>query len=193
MPVRVLVNIDVDDLDRAMRFYVDGIGLTVGRRLGDEIVELIGDDGVAVYLLVKEAGTVAVPKEAAAEREAKGVVAEREEAEQGAKLVRDYGRHWTPVHLDFAVEELEAAVARAVAAGAKLEREIEHHAWGSIAGLSDPFGHGVCLLRFTARGYDAIATAGTSERDSTVGGAGSGASANADVNASANADASVSS
>ena len=176
-----------------MRFYVEGIGLTVGRRLGDAVVELTGDDGVAVYLLVKEAGTVAVPREASAERaekgavaerEGKGVVAEREAAEQGAKLVRDYRRHWTPVHLDFVVEELEAAVARAVAAGAKLEREIEHHAWGSIAGLSDPFGHGVCLLRFTERGYDAIATAGTSERESTTAGVISRAGANANANAS---------
>jgi predicted enzyme related to lactoylglutathione lyase len=153
VPVRVLVNIDVDDLDRAMRFYVEGIGLTVGRRLGDGIVELMGEDGVAVYLLAKPAGTVAVPREEAAEGEAAG---------QAAKLARAYGRHWTPVHLDFVVEELEAAVARAVAAGAKLERAIEHHAWGSIAGLSDPFGHGLCLLRFTERGYDAIATAGPS-------------------------------
>lgn len=135
--MRVLVNIDVDDLPRATRFYADGLGLAVGRRLGDAILELIGD-GVALYLLEKPAGTRAAPAPAAP---------------------RGYDRHWTPVHLDFVVDDLPAAVARALAAGAALERDVEHHAWGSIAGLRDPFGHGFCLLRFTERGYDAIATA----------------------------------
>ena len=35
---------------------------------------------------------------------------------------RDYGRHWTPVHLDIVVDDVDAAVARAVAAGATLEK-----------------------------------------------------------------------
>jgi predicted enzyme related to lactoylglutathione lyase len=133
--VRVLVNIDVDDLARATTFYTSGLGLTIGRRFGAAAVELSGG-GVAFYLLVKEAGSSPAPAPA---------------------RPRDYGRHWTPVHLDFAIEDLPAAVARAVAAGAVLEREVEHHAWGSIAGLRDPFGHGFCLIRFTERGYDAIA------------------------------------
>jgi len=30
-------------------------------------------------------------------------------------------------------------------------------AWGQLAMLSDPFGHGFCLLQFTGRGYDAVA------------------------------------
>ncbi len=70
--------------------------------------------------------------------------------------MRSYTRHWTPVHLDFVVDDLGHATARAVAAGAVLERDVEHHDWGSIARFSDPFGHGFCLLRFTERGYDAI-------------------------------------
>lgn len=133
--MRVLVNIDVDDLPRATRFYVEGLGLAIGRRLGAAGVELLGG-GVAFYLLAKEAGTSPAPAPA---------------------QPRDYARHWTPVHLDFVVEDLPAAVARALAAGAVLERDVEHHAWGSIAGFADPFGHGFCLLRFTERGYDAIA------------------------------------
>jgi len=39
-----------------------------------------------------------------------------------------------------------------------LERPIATYSWGTIAGLADPFGHGVCILQFSARGYDAIAT-----------------------------------
>ena len=135
--MRVLVNIDVDDLPRATSFYVDGLGLSIGRRFGDGAVELSGG-GVAFYLLVKPAGSTPAPAPAHS---------------------RDYARHWTPVHLDFAVDDLPAARDRAVAAGAHLEDDIRHHTWGSIARLADPFGHGFCLLQFTGRGYDAIATA----------------------------------
>jgi predicted enzyme related to lactoylglutathione lyase len=70
---------------------------------------------------------------------------------------RDYARHWTPVHLDFVTDAIEPAIARAAAAGAHLETPIGSHAWGRIAGLSDPWGNGFCILEFTAAGYDAIA------------------------------------
>jgi predicted enzyme related to lactoylglutathione lyase len=70
---------------------------------------------------------------------------------------RRYARHWTPVHIDVVVDELEPALVRAVAAGAKLETETRVHAWGKIAILSDPFGNGFCLIQFLGRGYDEIA------------------------------------
>lgn len=38
----VLIHIAFEDLDRAARFYVRAFGLVVGRRLGPEVVELIG-------------------------------------------------------------------------------------------------------------------------------------------------------
>jgi len=62
------------------------------------------------------------------------------------------------VHLDFVVDDLEAAVARAEAAGARRETDIAAHPWGRIALFADPFGHGFCLLSFTGRGYDEIAS-----------------------------------
>jgi predicted enzyme related to lactoylglutathione lyase len=99
-------------------------------------VELLGGSS-PVYLLVKPAGSQAV-------------------ATTGA--VRDYRRHWTPVHLDIAVADLEAALAEAVAAGAVLEDGPRSHGWGRIALLADPFGHGFCLIQFSEAGYDAIAT-----------------------------------
>jgi predicted enzyme related to lactoylglutathione lyase len=61
------------------------------------------------------------------------------------------------VHLDFDVVDIDAAVERAVAAGARLENEPQSFNWGRLAMLSDPFGHGFCLFQFTARGYDAVA------------------------------------
>ncbi|RYY51731.1 MAG: VOC family protein, partial [Comamonadaceae bacterium] len=69
---------------------------------------------------------------------------------------RDYARHWTPVHLDFVVQGIDAAVQRLVAAGATLERPIADRRWGRMASLADPFGHGIDLLEFVGRGYDEI-------------------------------------
>jgi len=54
------------------------------------------------------------------------------------------------------VEDVDAAVFRAVEAGAKRERAPETRAWGRIAILGDPFGHGFCLLEFRGRGYDEV-------------------------------------
>ena len=133
MSIELLVNIDVDDLPRAERFYRDALGLRPGRRFGADAVELLGADA-PIYLLANPAGSEGAP---------------------GAR--RDYGRHWTPVHLDFAVADLGAAVERAVTAGAVLESPAAIHAWGRIAMLADPFGHGFCLLQFHGRGYDELA------------------------------------
>lgn len=133
--MNLLINIDVDDLPRAERFYTAAFGLRPGRRFGDDALELLG--GTApVYLLAKAAGSAAVP-------------------DGGA--TRDYARHWTPVHLDIVVEDLDAALARALAAGARLERQVAQQRWGRLALLADPFGHGFCLLQFLGRGYDEIA------------------------------------
>ncbi len=131
-----LVNIDVDDLDRAVAFYTALLELKVGRRFGAAGVELVGGSA-PLYLLVKAAGTAVSP--ASSER-------------------RRYQRHWTPVHLDFAVADLDKAVAAALAAGATQDEPSETHAWGRIAHMADPFGHGFCLIEFTDRGYDAVAT-----------------------------------
>jgi uncharacterized glyoxalase superfamily protein PhnB len=73
-------------------------------------------------------------------------------------LRRSYDRHWTPVHLDFVVDEIESAVRRAVDAGARLENSISSHKWGRLALMVDPFGHGFCFVQFIGRGYDEMAT-----------------------------------
>ena len=132
--MNLLVNIDVDDLEKATCFYCDGLGLTVGRRF-DGWIELIGA-AAPIYLLPKAAGTVVSPK---------------------GEKTRDYARHWTPVHLDFVVQDIRAAVKRAIGAGATLERDVTTHAYGLLALLADPWGNGFCLLQFTGRGYDEIA------------------------------------
>jgi len=133
---RLIVNVDVHDLAAAICFYTAALGLRVGRRFGGGGIELLGAEA-PIYLLVAARGTAPFP---------------------GASVTREYRRHWTPVHLDFVVDDLESAVERAVVAGATVERPIERHAYGRLAVLADPFGHGFCLLQFEGRGYDEIAT-----------------------------------
>ncbi|AVJ29971.1 GNAT family N-acetyltransferase [Achromobacter spanius] len=133
--MKILVNIDVPDLEHAIGFYQTAFGLTLNRRLGSTGAELLGADA-PIYLLEKAAGTPAA-----------GAV----------RQPRDYARHWTPVHLDVVVDDVDQAVARAVAAGARLEDPPATHDWGRIAHLADPYGHGICILQFLGRGYDELA------------------------------------
>lgn len=133
--MKLLVNIDVDDLEKAITFYRSAFDLHLGRRLfGGTVVEMLGASS-KVYLLTKPSGSSASPH---------------------VSLLRDYRRHWTPVHLDFEVNDVEAAVQRALAAGAKLESAVQTLPWGRIAMMSDPFGHGFCILQFIGAGYDEV-------------------------------------
>jgi predicted enzyme related to lactoylglutathione lyase len=132
----LLVNIDVDDLDKAIAFYRQAFGLTVGRRFGSGGAELLGSSA-PIYLLAKPAGSPASP---------------------ATEQRRDYFRHWTPVHLDFVVDDIAAAVERATSAGARLDAPVKTSNWGDLAVMSDPFGHGFCLVQFRGRGYDEIAS-----------------------------------
>jgi predicted enzyme related to lactoylglutathione lyase len=60
------------------------------------------------------------------------------------------------VHLDVVTTSLDAAVARATAAGAVVERPIASASWGRLAACADPFGHGFCIVEMGPRGYDAL-------------------------------------
>ena len=137
-PVRGLyVCIDVDDVERGIEFYTRGLGLVLGRRFDENWVELEGGP-VPIDLLGRPTGTASNPDPAAP--------------------ARDYRRHWTPVHLDFVVEDLDAALRRATAAGATVEGGTGSYPWGRIARFADPFGHGFCLLEFRGRGYGELPT-----------------------------------
>ena len=131
----MLVNIDVPSLAQAVAFYTQAFGLSVRRRFGIQGAELVGWP-TPVWLLEKAAETVAAP---------------------GCR--RSYERHWTPLHLDIVVDDIDSALSRAVGAGARVEHEVRIEIWGKIAGLADPFGHGLCLIEFLNRGYDEIAEA----------------------------------
>lgn len=132
--MKQLINIDVPNLATAEVFYRAAFGLHRGRRLGSEVLEMLGGT-TPLYLLQKAPGSIGA-----------------------ANDMRDYQRHWMPMHVDVVVDELEPALERALAAGAAQEGLIREANWGRIVQLSDPFGHGWCLLQFLGRGYDEIAT-----------------------------------
>ena len=132
--MNLLINIDVSDLAKAEAFYAEAFGLRRGRRLGDEVLEMLGAEA-PFYLLKKEAGRIGA-----------------------ANSAREYERHWMPLHIDVVVDDLESALARALRAGALQEGDIREANWGRIVQIADPFGHGWCLLQFVGRGYDEITT-----------------------------------
>ena len=135
----MLVNIDVPDLEAGIRFYAALFELEVSRRFGPGAIELVGFEA-PIYLLEKPAASAPF---------------------EGATTLRQYTRHWTPVHLDFMVPEIGPAVARAEALGAVVEGLSEQYSpqgacWGALARLVDPFGNGLCLIEIRGRGYDEI-------------------------------------
>ncbi len=132
--MELLVNLDVNDLEKAIRFYSSAFELKVGRRFGSSGVEMLGSSA-PIYLLVKSGSTPASDR---------------------TSQLRSYERHWTPVHLDFVVENIESAIQTAIAVGARLEKPIATNKWGKLALMADPFGHGFCFVQFVGRGYDEI-------------------------------------
>ena len=120
------ITIDVDDLDRAVEFYCGGLGLTLVDR--DSKWARVELSEQTFWLCSFKAGS-------------------------HGKITRDFERHWTPVHLDFIVEDVDKAVERAVAAGGRLDREIARNELepigcrSDVASLSDPAGNGVDLLQ----------------------------------------------
>lgn len=133
--MRILINIDVPDLARAIDFYTQAVGLVHSRTIDNDVAELEGASST-VYLLQKSAGSPVSPH---------------------AQAVRQYARHWTAVHLDFVVDNLQDATERALKAGATCESECVEWMGSKCITFSDPFGHGFCLIEFSANTYQSSA------------------------------------
>jgi predicted enzyme related to lactoylglutathione lyase len=129
---RVLINIDVPELEPAIRFYTAALGLTHSRTLDDDVAELTGATAT-LYLLCKAPGTAAV---------------------KSPPIARDFRRHWTPVHFDLVVDDVDAAARRALAAGARAETGHVDWRGSRCLSFSDPFGHGFCFIQFERGTYD---------------------------------------
>ncbi|OGB27147.1 MAG: hypothetical protein A3I66_14170 [Burkholderiales bacterium RIFCSPLOWO2_02_FULL_57_36] len=129
--MRMIVNIDVPELAPAIEFYSAALDLSLSCILDDDVAELTGGSSV-IYLMAKEAGSA--PGSSIAAK-------------------RLYSRHWTPVHIDFVVDDVVAATDRALRAGAKQESECVEWKGSKCITFSDPFGHGFCLIEFAADTY----------------------------------------
>ena len=126
--------IEVADLERGIAFYCGGLGLALRRRLSPSWIELSGAN-LPLFLLGSRSPV----------------------AELGATRVsRKFARHWTPVHLDFTVTDLDAAVRRLMELGGTLDRPIQSREYGRMANMADPFGNGFDLIEFSGAGYDAV-------------------------------------
>jgi predicted enzyme related to lactoylglutathione lyase len=129
----LIINIDVPDLKAGISFYESGLGFRLCRLLFERTVADMESPAGRIFLIQKTAGTIAV---------------------SDTSNVRTYSSHWTPVHLDIPVTNLDTAVERASAAGATASGSVTEHAFGRLAPLRDPFGHGFCLIEFNETGYD---------------------------------------
>jgi predicted enzyme related to lactoylglutathione lyase len=125
MTPTISVSIDVPDLAAGVKFYCSAFGF---EKMAEPVpgVAVLSGMNVELCILEKAAGSTPAPNSAATRR---------------------YDRHWTPVHLDFHVDDLNAALEQVEACGAKREQVIENTEHGSAAFCSDPFGHGFCLIQ----------------------------------------------
>jgi catechol 2,3-dioxygenase-like lactoylglutathione lyase family enzyme len=118
------VTIDVPRLEEGLAFYRDALGLIeISRPIATYVILKCGDGEIGI--VEKVAGT---------------------KPAKGSADVRRYERHWTPVHIDFHVEDFEGVLARLLYAGAVCEQKYEIVGRPPIAFCSDPFGNGFCLL-----------------------------------------------
>lgn len=129
--MKTIINVDVPALAPAIAFYRDALGLRLDRIIDEDVAELAGAAST-IYLLARPAGSP--PSEFATDE-------------------RQYARHWTPVHIDFVVDNVAEAATRAVRAGAVQEgASVDWHGSRCIS-FSDPFGHGFCLIEFAGETY----------------------------------------
>jgi catechol 2,3-dioxygenase-like lactoylglutathione lyase family enzyme len=118
------VTIDVPQLDEGLRFYRGALGLVeVARPVATYVILKCGS--AQIGLIEKRAGT---------------------KPAKGSDDVRRYERHWTPVHIDFHVDDFESVLVKVLNAGAKCEQKFEGGEHPPIAFCSDPFGNGFCII-----------------------------------------------
>ena len=122
--ISVSVSVDVPSLEEGLRFYGAAFGFTKTSEPYPGVAVVQSGDA-QLLLLAKSTGSAPCPH---------------------TDETRHYDRHWTPVHIDFHVDEFRATLAKALAAGAKQERLFEIPGRPAVAFCSDPFGHGFCLI-----------------------------------------------
>lgn len=122
--MNIYVSLDVPTLDEGLKFFGEAFGFVESARPHPGYAILKNGDS-RIGLLAKTAGSAPAPD---------------------CGDVRRYGRHWTPVHIDFHVEDFDGALEKALAAGAKTEQVHKVDGYPPVAFCSDPFGHGFCII-----------------------------------------------
>ena len=121
--IKISVSIDVSSLKQAETFYVEALSCKKLRDQGSNMA-VLSTENCDIYLQEKDSGTKPL---------------------MSSEVVRDYKRHWTPVHLDFLTENIDDVVKKIIQLGG-LHEGSESGDWGSIAHCSDPFGNGFCVI-----------------------------------------------
>jgi len=120
--IKISVSIDVSDLKQAETFYMEALGCKKVRDQGSMVI--LSVENSHIYLQEKKAWTKPL---------------------KSSDVVRDYNRHWTPIHLDFLCDNVDEVVSRVVKLGWTHEWW-ESADWGAIAHCADPFGNGFCII-----------------------------------------------
>lgn len=120
---KLSIAIDVPNLDQAMAFYIGALGCQEKKRSKNS--GIVSTENIDVYFLEKEPGSNPLGS---------------------GSTIRSYDRHWTPIHLDFLVDDVDGIAEKVVELGGAHEGG-ESADWGAIAYCADPFGNGFCLIR----------------------------------------------
>ena len=122
--VSVHVSIDVPSLAAALPFYERVFGF-VEKARPFATMAILDANNVTICVHEKSAGSRPTPR---------------------GPDVRRYERHWTPVHLDLHVPDLDAVLERLRAEGGVVENEFRTQGPMPVAFCSDPFGNGFCVI-----------------------------------------------
>lgn len=120
----VHVSIDVPSLEAGLRFYGAVFGFVETQRPFPTMA-ILDANNLTVCMHEKAAGT-------------------KSSASSGE--VRHYERHWTPVHLDLHVHDLDVVLGKVRAEGGSVESEFRTEGPRPVAFCSDPFGNGFCVI-----------------------------------------------
>ena len=121
--MKISVSIDVSNLKQAETFYTEALGCKKVRDQGSDMV-VLATENCDIYLQEKEAGSKPLTS---------------------SETIRDYKRHWTPVHLDFLTKNIDEVVKNILRLGG-LHEGGDSGDWGSIAYCAYPFGNGFCVI-----------------------------------------------
>ena len=124
-PRITLVSIGVDDLEKSLRFYRDGLGLATDGIVGEEF-----ENGAVVFFELKLGLRLALwPRKSIA-------------ADSGLALGAKSATEFTLAHNVSSESEVEALMEEAKKAGAVIVKRAQNTVWGGYSGyFQDPDGH----------------------------------------------------